>query len=118
LVIKSVSCFSFFLFDIVGSQSTADEIAALKIDPFSSVKAKSLHGLTQGLVLHQVAAGVAAIAFLLAACSHRLGYLVASAVAFIAFLFSLASMVIDFVLFGVCSILHRATILFNNSRSL
>ncbi|KAJ7270871.1 actin cortical patch SUR7/pH-response regulator pali [Mycena rebaudengoi] len=78
----------------------ADEIAALKIDPFSSVKAKSLHGLTQGLVLHQVAAGVAAIAFLLAACSHRLGYLVASAVAFIAFLFSLASMVIDFVLFG------------------
>ncbi|KAF7373515.1 hypothetical protein MSAN_00561800 [Mycena sanguinolenta] len=78
----------------------ANEISALGINSFSGAKAASLHGLTQGLILHQIAAGIAGIAFLLAVCSHRLGYLFASAVAFIAFLFSLAVMIIDFIIFG------------------
>ncbi|KAJ7452160.1 hypothetical protein B0H11DRAFT_2074606 [Mycena galericulata] len=78
----------------------ADEIAAIGISPFSSVKAGSLHGLTEGFILHQIAAGIAGIAFLLAVCSHRLGYIFASAVAFIAFLFSLAVLIIDFITFG------------------
>ncbi|KAJ7146050.1 pali-domain-containing protein [Mycena epipterygia] len=78
----------------------ADEIAAIGINPFSGVKAASLHGLTEGLILHQIAAGITGIAFLLAVCSHRLGYLFASAVAFIAFLFSLAVLIIDFIVFG------------------
>ncbi|KAJ7686806.1 hypothetical protein B0H17DRAFT_1071176 [Mycena rosella] len=78
----------------------ADEIAAIGINSFSSVKAASLHGLTEGLILHQIAAGITGIAFLLAVCSHRLGYLFASAVAFIAFLFSLAALIIDFITFG------------------
>lgn len=80
---------------------TADEIAAIGINSFSSVKAASLHGLTEGLILHQIAAGITGIAFMLAVCSHRLGYLFASAVAFIAFLFSLAVLIIDFIVFGV-----------------
>ncbi|KAJ6630162.1 hypothetical protein B0H10DRAFT_1985252 [Mycena sp. CBHHK59/15] len=79
----------------------ANEISALGIEPFSSVKAGSLHGLTEALILHQIAAGAAGIAFLLAACSHRLGYLFASAVAFIAFLISLVALIIDFIIFGV-----------------
>ncbi|KAJ7160949.1 hypothetical protein C8R46DRAFT_1106037 [Mycena filopes] len=78
----------------------ADEIAALGIPPFSSASAASLHGLTEGLILHQIGAGIAGIAFLLAVCSHRLGYLIASAVAFIAFLFALASLILDFIVFS------------------
>ncbi|KAJ7353364.1 hypothetical protein DFH08DRAFT_63321 [Mycena albidolilacea] len=78
----------------------ANEISSLGIDAFSGAKAASLHGLTEGLILHQIAAGIAGIAFLLAVCSHRLGYLFASAVAFIAFLFSLAVLIIDFIVFG------------------
>ncbi|KAJ6524570.1 hypothetical protein B0H19DRAFT_597156 [Mycena capillaripes] len=78
----------------------ANEISAIGISPFSGAKAASLHGLTEGLILHQIATGIAAIAFLLAVCSHRLGYLFASAVAFIAFLFSLAVLIIDFIVFG------------------
>ncbi|KAJ7042794.1 hypothetical protein C8F04DRAFT_1074817 [Mycena alexandri] len=77
-----------------------DEINALNIGSFGKAKAATLHGLTEGLILHQIGAGIAAIAFLMAVCSHRLGYLVTSAVAFIAFLFSLAAMIIDFVVFG------------------
>jgi hypothetical protein len=79
----------------------ADEISAIGINAFSGAKAASLHGLTEGLVLHQIAAAVAGIAFLLAVCSHRLGYLFASAVAFIAFLFSLVCLILDFIIFGV-----------------
>ncbi|KAJ7938349.1 hypothetical protein B0H13DRAFT_1942605 [Mycena leptocephala] len=78
----------------------ADEISAIGINAFSGAKAASLHGLTEGLVLHQIAAAVAGIAFLLAVCSHRLGYLFASAVAFIAFLFSLVCLILDFIIFG------------------
>ncbi|KAJ7153562.1 hypothetical protein C8R43DRAFT_1066833 [Mycena crocata] len=78
----------------------AEEIAAIGIDSFNRAQSVSLHGLTQGLILHQIAAGVTGIAFLLAVCSHRLGYLFASAVAFIAFLITLAVLIIDFVLFG------------------
>ncbi|KAJ7468445.1 hypothetical protein FB451DRAFT_1560213 [Mycena latifolia] len=78
----------------------ADEIAAIGIDSFSRAKAASLHGLTEGLILHQIGAGIAGVAMLLAICSHRLGYLFASAVAFIAFLFSLASLILDFIIFG------------------
>ncbi|KAJ6463416.1 pali-domain-containing protein [Mycena sanguinolenta] len=78
----------------------ANEISALGINSFSGAKATSLHGLTEGFILHPIAAGIAGIAFLLAVCSHRLGYLFASAVAFIAFLVSLVVMIIDFIVFG------------------
>ncbi|KAJ7452155.1 hypothetical protein B0H11DRAFT_2074575 [Mycena galericulata] len=78
----------------------ADEIAAIGISPFDSLKASSLHGLTEGFILHQIAAGIAGVAFLLAVFSHRLGYILASMVAFVAFLFSLAVLIIDFITFG------------------
>jgi len=76
------------------------EIAALGIPPFGSTKASALNGLTKGLVLHPVAAGIAFLAFLLAVSSHRFGYLVASGIAFIAWIFTLVCMAIDFSLFG------------------
>ncbi|KAJ7222288.1 actin cortical patch SUR7/pH-response regulator pali [Mycena pura] len=78
----------------------ANEITALGINSFNGAQAASLHGLTEAFILHQIGAGVAAIAFLLAACSHRLGYLVASAVALVAFLISLVAMIIDFIVFA------------------
>ncbi|KAJ7619336.1 hypothetical protein FB45DRAFT_930493 [Roridomyces roridus] len=78
----------------------ANEIAALGIDPFNNAQSTSLHGLTQGFILHPIAAGVAALAFLMAAISHRIGYIFASLVAFLAFLISLVAMIIDFIAFG------------------
>ncbi|KAF7307808.1 hypothetical protein MKEN_01140900 [Mycena kentingensis (nom. inval.)] len=78
----------------------ADEISALGVDPFNGAQAGTLHGLTQAFVLHQLAAGISGIALLLALASHRLGYLFASAVAFLAFLVATAVMIIDFVAFG------------------
>ncbi|KAF7321046.1 hypothetical protein HMN09_00191900 [Mycena chlorophos] len=77
-----------------------DEINALGFDAFNSAQDTTLHGLTQAFILHQIGTGVAGIALLLALCSHRLGYLVASAVAFLAFLIATAVMIIDFVTFG------------------
>ncbi|KAJ7153564.1 hypothetical protein C8R43DRAFT_1106776 [Mycena crocata] len=78
----------------------ADEIAALGFEPFSSVKAASLHGLTGSFVLHPIAAGISALAFLMAVCSHRIGYLFAALVAFVAFAIALVVLIIDFVVFG------------------
>jgi len=62
-----------------------DEVNDLNLgsNTFGTAKTASLHGATEGLILHQIGAGIAAIAFLLAVCSHRLGYLIASAVAFL-----------------------------------
>ncbi|KAF7297229.1 hypothetical protein MIND_00956000 [Mycena indigotica] len=78
----------------------ANEISAIGIDAFNSAQAATLHGLTQALILHQIAAGVSGIALLLALGSHRIGFLFASAVAFLAFLIATAVMIIDFTLFG------------------
>ncbi|KAJ7057935.1 hypothetical protein C8F01DRAFT_1148896 [Mycena amicta] len=78
----------------------ANEISAIGIDAFNGAQASTLHGLTQAFILHQIAAGVSGIAFLLALGSHRIGYLFASAVAFLAFLIAAVVMIIDFVAFG------------------
>jgi uncharacterized membrane protein len=79
----------------------ADEVSSLGINAFSDDQAATIYRASKGLILNQIAAGIAGIAFLLAVCSHRLGYLFASAVAFIAFLFSLVALIVDFVVFGV-----------------
>ncbi|KAJ7153565.1 hypothetical protein C8R43DRAFT_1126842 [Mycena crocata] len=78
----------------------ADEISAIGFGDISDASATSLHGLTEAFILHQIAAGIAGMAFLMAACSDRLGYLFASLVAFFAFLISLAAVIIDFIVFG------------------
>ncbi|KAJ7353365.1 hypothetical protein DFH08DRAFT_987654 [Mycena albidolilacea] len=78
----------------------ADEVSSLGIDAFSDDQATTIYRASKALVLNQIAAGIAGIAFLLAVCSHRLGYLFASAVAFVAFLFSLGALIVDFVVFG------------------
>ncbi|KAG8841920.1 hypothetical protein FRB96_006575 [Tulasnella sp. 330] len=59
----------------------AGEISAIGLPAFSNSKGKTLNNLLNALILHQVAAGVAFIAFLLAVISHRIGFLLASAVA-------------------------------------
>lgn len=61
----------------------------------------NINNLTGALILHPIAAGVAFLAFLVALCSDRLGYLFSSFLAFIAFLIALVAMVIDFALFAI-----------------
>ncbi|KAG8869588.1 hypothetical protein FRB98_002371 [Tulasnella sp. 332] len=79
----------------------AGEISAIGLPAFSNSKGKTLNNLLNALILHQVAAGVAFIAFLLAVISHRIGFLLASAVASLAWVITLVAMAIDFALFGV-----------------
>jgi heme/copper-type cytochrome/quinol oxidase subunit 3 len=45
--------------------------------------------------------GISFFAFLVAACSDRLGFLFSAVLAFLAFLISLAALVVDFVLFSI-----------------
>ncbi|WWD22633.1 hypothetical protein CI109_107126 [Kwoniella shandongensis] len=60
-----------------------------------------LETLTKALILHPIATGLAFLSFLIALCSDRLGFLFASLIALLAFIVSLAALVIDFVLFGI-----------------
>ncbi|RXK38412.1 hypothetical protein M231_04321 [Tremella mesenterica] len=60
-----------------------------------------LETVTKALILHPIACGISGIAFLIALVSHRIGFLFSSLVAFLAFIVSLAVMIIDFVLFGI-----------------
>ncbi|KAG9011338.1 hypothetical protein FRB93_003140 [Tulasnella sp. JGI-2019a] len=78
----------------------AGEMAAVGVPAFSHGKARTLNGLTNALILHEVAAGIAGIAFILALLSHRIGFLLASTVASLAWVVTLVAMAIDFSLFG------------------
>ncbi|KAK8844813.1 hypothetical protein IAR55_006663 [Kwoniella newhampshirensis] len=60
-----------------------------------------LDTLTKALILHPIATGLAFLSFLIALCSDHLGFLFAAMIALLAFIVSLAAMVIDFVLFGI-----------------
>ncbi|GAA6034976.1 hypothetical protein JCM8097_002122 [Rhodosporidiobolus ruineniae] len=62
---------------------------------------KAINATTSALVLHPVACGVSFLAFLVAACSDRLGYLFAALIAVLAAVIALISMVLDLVLFYV-----------------
>ncbi|WVW81216.1 hypothetical protein I302_103207 [Kwoniella bestiolae CBS 10118] len=62
---------------------------------------ENLEHVTKALVLHPIAAGLTFIAFIVAFFSDHLGFLFAALIAFLAFLVSLAAMVIDFVMFGI-----------------
>jgi len=61
----------------------------------------ALKALTRSLVLHPIAAGLAFIAFLIAALSHCIGFLFASFIAAIAWIITLVIVAIDFSIFGV-----------------
>ncbi|GAA5871852.1 hypothetical protein JCM8547_003287 [Rhodosporidiobolus lusitaniae] len=61
----------------------------------------AIKAVTKALVLHPVACGVSFFAFLIAACSDRLGFLCASLIAILAAILALIVMVLDLVLFYV-----------------
>ncbi|GAA5973334.1 hypothetical protein JCM11641_003077 [Rhodosporidiobolus odoratus] len=61
----------------------------------------AIHAVTTALVLHPVACGVSFLAFIIAGCSDRLGYLFAALVAAFAAIIALICMILDLVLFYV-----------------
>lgn len=58
---------------------------------------KTLTAVTKGFILHPIAAAFAFLAMIVACLSDKIGYLFASILAVLAFLSSLAAMIIDFV---------------------
>ncbi|WWD06387.1 hypothetical protein V865_004477 [Kwoniella europaea PYCC6329] len=84
------------------SRALGYDIASVsgEVSDFTYVNDKLEH-VTKALVLHPVAAGLTFISFIIALLSDHVGFLFAALVAFLAFLVSLAAMVIDFVMFGI-----------------
>lgn len=68
---------------------------------FSAIAGDTADGLTNALILHPIACGVAFIAFLLSLGSGVVGSLLGAIVAGIAWILTLVVMAIDFALFGV-----------------
>jgi len=68
---------------------------------FSTAKSDTADGLTNAMVLHPVACGLAFIAFLLALGAGVVGAIFASMVAAVAWIVTLVVMAIDFALFGI-----------------
>ncbi|GAA5929183.1 hypothetical protein JCM3775_006757 [Rhodotorula graminis] len=67
----------------------------------SSSTESAVNATTSALILHPIAAALSFLAFLIAACSDRLGFLCASLTAALACLVALAAMVLDLVLVAV-----------------
>lgn len=86
---------------MVGYQP-ALEMARIENTGFSTAASNTADGLTDVMVLHPIACGVAFIAFLVSLGAGIIGSFVGAIIAFIAFLISLLAMVCDFVLWGVC----------------
>lgn len=68
---------------------------------FNTAAADSANALTNVMILHPIACGLAFIAFLLALGAGVIGSVFASIFAFIAWVVTLVVMAIDFALFGV-----------------
>ncbi|GAA6006101.1 hypothetical protein JCM10207_000523 [Rhodosporidiobolus poonsookiae] len=65
----------------------------------SDTAENAINAVTSALVLHPVGCGVAFLAFLIAACSDRLGFLFASIITFVAAVIALVCMILDLLLF-------------------
>jgi len=61
----------------------------------------SLDHITNAMILTPIACGITAFAALIALCAHRIGFICASFIAFLAFIVSLIAMIFDFVIFGI-----------------
>ena len=61
----------------------------------------TLNHLTNALILHPIAMGIAFFAFLITLCADRLGFICAALIAFFAFVVSLVALIFDFVIFGI-----------------
>lgn len=70
-------------------------------DSVSDGVAKSLTAVTKGFILHPIAAAFAFLAMIVACLSDKIGYLFATILSLLAFLSSLAVMIIDFVAFAL-----------------
>lgn len=68
---------------------------------FSQTAADTTRALTKAMILHPISCGLNFIAFLLALGSGVVGSLLASMVALLAFIVTVAIMIIDFVLFSI-----------------
>ena len=81
--------------------SLAKVMTAIDGTTFGSKTNTTIHNLSRALILHPIAAAITGIAFLLALCAHRIGFIVAALVAAVAFIVTLVALVIDFVMFAV-----------------
>ena len=68
---------------------------------FSDTATDTTRALTKAMILHPIACGMNFIAFLLALGAGVVGSLLASVVALLAFIVTVAIMIIDFVLFSI-----------------
>jgi len=66
----------------------------------TSYSSSTLNHLTSSLVLHPIATGLTFIAFLIALFAHRIGFILASSVAALAWVVTLALLILDMVIFG------------------
>ncbi|GAA5822349.1 hypothetical protein JCM3770_000529 [Rhodotorula araucariae] len=67
----------------------------------SNTEQSAINAVTTALILHPVACGVSFFAFLIAACSDRLGFICASLIATLAAALALVAMILDLVLVKV-----------------
>lgn len=89
--------------DLCSSRSIGYDIAGVvtaNTHPSTAYTSSTLKDLTRALILHPISTAVVFIAFLIAALSHRLGFLFSSVIAAIAFILVLVTLIIDFTIFG------------------
>ncbi|BGP37412.1 hypothetical protein JCM10450v2_001322 [Rhodotorula kratochvilovae] len=67
----------------------------------SDTEQTAINAVTSALILHPIACGVSFFAFLIAACSDRLGFICASLIATLAAALALVAMILDLVLVAV-----------------
>lgn len=76
-------------------------MAAIDKTSFETIEGSTSDGLTNAMVLHPIACGIAFIAFLLSCGAGVIGSLTGAMVAFVAWILTLVSLAIDFSLFGI-----------------
>ncbi|KAK2615619.1 hypothetical protein N8I77_002363 [Diaporthe amygdali] len=79
----------------------ADLLTNLEETSYSDYSRKVTYGLTKVMILHPIAAGIAFIAFLMAAGSGFFGSLLAAFTSLAAFVVTVVALICDFVLFAI-----------------
>jgi len=79
----------------------AQLISSIGGQSFGSGTTTTLNNLTKTLILHPIAAGIAGIAFLIALCAHRIGFVFASLIASVAWIVVVVALILDFVAFSI-----------------
>jgi hypothetical protein len=79
----------------------AHEMADAEGTGFSEAASNTANGLTNVMILHPIACGVAFIAFLISLGAGFIGSLIGAIVAFVAWVITLVVMAVDFAAFGI-----------------